>query len=282
MIFKTDESGTILQKCIFDKEEKNPQIDVSVVIPEGITEIKSYTFWGQGNIVSVSLPSTLKHINQGAFEKCSRLKSVIIPEGTETIANSVFRDCFNLETAILPQSLTLIGEYAFSHCHLYEIDIPKSVKMMGFAAFHDTRTTFHLEGDKNFTVCLEGSWNAPPQWNGTQNLHLYNFISNPSVNNFKSMDRFSYKIPIAIAYSDTDKYYSDYIKKFRNRVVDYCIDADDLDALIKVLDMRIIGNEILNTVIDHAVEKERNEMSVLLMQYKRMINGYEKPFDFEL
>lgn len=42
----------------------------SLVLPEGVENIKMYGFYGNKNLVTVTLPSTIKTIEDGAFEEC--------------------------------------------------------------------------------------------------------------------------------------------------------------------------------------------------------------------
>lgn len=84
----------------------------SVVIEEGITEIKANTFSYCTSLESVSLPSTLKIINEDAFLGAG-LTSVTIPEGTVKIGDDAFNECDNLTEIKLPDSLRYIGSNAF-------------------------------------------------------------------------------------------------------------------------------------------------------------------------
>lgn len=56
----------------------------SIVTPEAITEIDSWTFENCANLTKVSLPHHLKAIRGNAFTNCVSLSSIFIPAGTDS------------------------------------------------------------------------------------------------------------------------------------------------------------------------------------------------------
>lgn len=66
---------------------------VSVVIPEGVTEI-----------------------GDNAFGACTSLKSAVIANGVKQIGFAAFRHCIALESLLLPATLTKIGTWALYNC----------------------------------------------------------------------------------------------------------------------------------------------------------------------
>lgn len=88
----------------------------SVIIPEGVEEIGSFTFHSCGNLQKIVLPSTLKRIGTAAFYNCGALKSITIPEGVEEIGKNAFSNCSRLETVELPASLKQIPASMFASC----------------------------------------------------------------------------------------------------------------------------------------------------------------------
>lgn len=65
----------------------------SIVIPEGIREIRSSAFWGCKKLTSVTFPSTLSRIGKAAFENCVSLKDVYLPENVSSIGSGCFNEC---------------------------------------------------------------------------------------------------------------------------------------------------------------------------------------------
>ncbi len=109
---------------------------VSVTVPEGVTEVKAYTFCGFKDLIQVTLPEGVTSIGEYAFSGCSSLTSINIPESVTTIGDSAFWDCSSLSSITIPESVTAIGIHAFDDCSsLTGITIPESVTSIGKYAF---------------------------------------------------------------------------------------------------------------------------------------------------
>lgn len=72
--------------------------DRTLTLPQGITEIGKYVFYG-----------------------CSWIEHIIVPDGVTTIDKSAFEECSNLKTIILPTSITKRDSDAFSNSGLNAI-----------------------------------------------------------------------------------------------------------------------------------------------------------------
>ncbi len=88
----------------------------NLVIPDGITEIMEYAFYGLECIKSVTISDTVTEIGNNAFAGCSDLTSISMPDGVTSIGKQAFADCTSLVSVIVPDSVTALGEYAFSGC----------------------------------------------------------------------------------------------------------------------------------------------------------------------
>ena len=66
-----------------------------LVIPEGITNIRSEALRGCGSLESVIIPDGVKSIEWGAFYDCDNLSSAIIGSNVTKIESGVFYDCEN-------------------------------------------------------------------------------------------------------------------------------------------------------------------------------------------
>ena len=84
-----------------------------MVVPEGVKEIKPYTFYGMDSIRSVTLPKTLKNIAKSAFENCVSLTSVAFPEGLTGIEDAAFYGCDKLDSLSFSASMKTINWTAF-------------------------------------------------------------------------------------------------------------------------------------------------------------------------
>ena len=125
----------------------------SVTIPNSVTNIGSYAFYGcseltavyitdlaawcnisfgssssnplyyaknlylNGNkVTALEIPSGVTSIKQYAFSGCSGLTSITIPESVTSIGEGAFYGCSGLTSITIPESVTSIGEDAFYGC----------------------------------------------------------------------------------------------------------------------------------------------------------------------
>lgn len=110
---------------------------ISVVIPEGTTNIDGLAFMDCRALKSVTLPSTLKSIGNGAFAYCTTLPAISLPEGLTNIDSLAFVDNVALSSLSLPNSLISIGDNAFERCvSLTVINIPSKVSQIGQKPFN--------------------------------------------------------------------------------------------------------------------------------------------------
>lgn len=94
--------------------------DAEFKVPDEVTAILAYSFFGNAHLKAVSLPDGLTTINSSAFNMCSGLEAVNIPEGVTVLNGSVFYGCPSLRSVTLPSTLTNINESAFSGCSRIE------------------------------------------------------------------------------------------------------------------------------------------------------------------
>ena len=123
-------SGTLIAGCM------------NTVIPEGVTAIADYAFYG----------STL-------------LTSIDIPEGVTSIGNSAFYNCNWLTSVTIPSSVTSIGDYAFSGCaHLTAVTVgltaPLSISSDVFSNSNIANATLYVPIGSKTSFMLADVWNG--------------------------------------------------------------------------------------------------------------------------
>ena len=108
----------------------------SVKIPDTITYIDDFAFYGCTGLTEITLPDSVTDIGAGAFMNCEALKTVKLSAALKNIDNYAFMNCKALDSAALPETLEAIGEGAFFACEaLTAVVIPASVKTVGKGAF---------------------------------------------------------------------------------------------------------------------------------------------------
>ena len=88
----------------------------NLVIPEGVTNISSNTFWNCTYITSVTIPNSVTSIGNWAFYGCSSLTSITIPNSVTSIGSEAFNSCTGLTSVIVGAATPLsITSYTFSN-----------------------------------------------------------------------------------------------------------------------------------------------------------------------
>ena len=134
----------------------------TLVMNEGIKELKEYALSDLPNLSDITFPSTLESVGRDALRDTKWLKDRIakggaviekgvlfngsnctgtyyVPDGVRVIAANAFEKNTAVENIVLPVSVTCIGYCAFSSCsRLSGLNIPASVSMVGDYAFDGT------------------------------------------------------------------------------------------------------------------------------------------------
>ena len=106
-------------------------------LPSGLTTIEDRAF-GSSAINVTSLPSGLTSLGTYAFQNCSSLALTSLPSGLTTIPDNCFQGCTNLALTSLPSGITTIGSNAFSGCTKLTISaLPSSLRTINGSAFFE-------------------------------------------------------------------------------------------------------------------------------------------------
>lgn len=110
----------------------------SVVLPNSVERIGSWTFAGMGNLTSVIIGNSVTAISYAAFKDCPNLIDIQFGENIKTISASAFEGCTALESIILPASVKDIKDNAFKDADsIADIisyqDSPKAISESSFS-----------------------------------------------------------------------------------------------------------------------------------------------------
>ena len=91
-----------------------------LIIPNDVTKISKYTFYGYTALNSVTFHNRVTEIGACAFAHCTSLTSIRLPDSLTTIGRYAFYNCNKLDSFFMGQGVTSIGDYAFDKCFLIE------------------------------------------------------------------------------------------------------------------------------------------------------------------
>lgn len=106
----------------------------SIIIPEGVTKLDNYAFYGCADLEKVTLPSSLESIGKGAFGNCIEIKSVNLSvTKVKEIPERAFAGDLQLESVSLPSQLEKIGREAFTHTKIQDLNLSDVKEFEPFA-----------------------------------------------------------------------------------------------------------------------------------------------------
>lgn len=189
----------------------NAEIDFRLELPDSLTEISDYMFYGAqfGEGYELIIPDTVVKTGQYSFAS-STLREFKVTDNLTEIEPYSFYMCKQLENVVLSENVTSIGQSAFHDCEkLTSIDLPASLSSLGKSAFSESGLTeVYIPGT---LISVNGAFA------GCSDLSPYNIVLDENITKipqglYKGLDGFDgvYEIPAGInavgdsAFEDTD------------------------------------------------------------------------------
>ena len=89
----------------------------TIIIPETITNIAEYAFYGCSSLeTAIEIPDTMTFIPQYAFYNCTKLSGITLPNTITEIGTYAFYKCSSLPQITIPAITSRINPYAFYGC----------------------------------------------------------------------------------------------------------------------------------------------------------------------
>lgn len=105
----------------------------AVEIPEGVTAIGDWAFFGCEALESVTMPESLTELGFAAFSGCTALTNLSLPENLISIGDRAFSECRSLTTFVIPNATTHIGDGAFESCDRLQYNVYENGFYLGSA-----------------------------------------------------------------------------------------------------------------------------------------------------
>ena len=121
----------------------------NTIIPNSITSIGEYSFFGCLDLTSVTIPYSVKSIGDYAFRECSGLKSVTIPNSVKSIGQQAFFDS-SVTSVTIGNNVKSIDRQAFfcpiENVYCYAEQVPNATIGSNPAFYHKTiaNATLHV------------------------------------------------------------------------------------------------------------------------------------------
>ena len=248
-------------------------------IPNSVTSIGDYVFYGCSDLTSIVIPSSVTSIGNQAFSRCSGLTSVVIPSSVTSIGNWAFSRCSGLTSIEIPSSVTTIGSGAFAWCSgLTFVSIPSSVTNIGEAAFG---WCSGLTSVTSYIINIfETGANA---FSGCDNAILYvpkglvdNYKSTSDWNSISTIEEMIYKIPLTLACNNKGKV-------LVNGDIEFSNDVDHVDVIdgkensfefipnenCKLEQVIIDGFDVMSSVKDNKLTAKIRENSKMIVTFSK-------------
>ena len=134
----------------------------SISIPDQITEIGDYAFYGNPTLKTVNFHAGITRIGAGAFHETlltrvnipnpdceignscfssSQVSSVTLPQGMKKLGRHVFFYCTNLTSITLPEGMEEIGMMCFGSCALTSVNLPSTMVKLDSCSLQDNPFT---------------------------------------------------------------------------------------------------------------------------------------------
>lgn len=105
-------------------------------LPDSLTSIAPYAFYGCTNLTLTELPSKITTIGSRAFNNCSQLDITEIPDSVTTIETYAFYGCLNMELTKISSQLQQIDSYCFQNCSKLALtELPDNIRNISVYAF---------------------------------------------------------------------------------------------------------------------------------------------------
>lgn len=131
----------------------NNSLAASLDIPDEVTSIPNYAFYGCSGITTIKIHSNITSVGTDAFAGCNNITTATLPttalssitksklqrvviNGGDEIPSAAFASCSQLANVEIGNSVMSIGQFAFSNCSsLKSINIPSSVTSIAWQTF---------------------------------------------------------------------------------------------------------------------------------------------------
>ncbi len=111
----------------------NDELITDLIIPDGVTKIGNYAFYGCSGLTAVTIPSSVTSIGNNSFSNCTNLLSVTINGNISNIGKNIFSGCSNLNNVYWNVPNADISESLFP-TNIDSLIVGEEVEEVGFTS----------------------------------------------------------------------------------------------------------------------------------------------------
>ena len=140
-----------------------------VVIPDTVTKIGPYAFYGCTNITNVYISNSVTEIGNLAFNSCINLINVSGGENLISVGNNAFAGCTNLTSVLLGNNITTMGTGVFiNDAKLNTVSISGKLDSLPTNIFHSCSSskTVYYGGTLEQWLSFDTDYTNSPLYNG--------------------------------------------------------------------------------------------------------------------
>lgn len=143
------------------------ELVTTVQIPETMTKIGKFAFYGCASLTSVTIPSSVKEIGMQAFGNCSSVKN-IAADGITSVEGSTFSGMSSLESVSIKGAVRIERDAFFQNTKLKTVYLGANLRYLGQRCFAFTGITdIYFEGTSGQWQSVEKVFpsNTGNRWN---------------------------------------------------------------------------------------------------------------------
>lgn len=129
-----NDNGMTLSKLRTDAER--------YTVPEGVTNIVTFSCYDLPTLREITLPEGLKEIGNCAFQDCTELEAITLPTTLAKLGGGAFGRCTALQTAELGDcAVWQLHDTVFARCTaLTDVTLPPKIRSIGQRTFYQCRS----------------------------------------------------------------------------------------------------------------------------------------------
>ncbi|GEM_PF-6199283 len=250
-----------------------------VLLPEGLEVIGQEAFGQCTNLKEVHLPDSLLELKNNAFNYCTELRKIVIPKNIKKIRKLTFYYCSGLEELILPEGLLAIEEQALYRCSsLKEIRLPDSIDYVNEAAVDYQNQHEFIYKNIRFSNLEQTGLSRTRRY-----INPYYCIDIIKNHEFDREICSSEKMRILIQMHQQNPALIPLNRWLRGKnfaeLMRGLIYSNAVSTVKDSLQAGIVPKEHIDYLIRYAIENEKPEIQVMLVNYKREKFGFESIAD---